>query len=89
MLSLSGFFTSQIQKEEIPIRSSLSSYKARAPSRQELDDIESRLSEHESRLVQLNKSYETLQRRYWELIELKHVLREATAFFEEVKKLFA
>ncbi|KAK3818950.1 MAG: V-type ATPase, V0 complex, 116kDa subunit family [Benniella sp.] len=77
------FFTSQIQKEEIPIRSSLSSYKARAPSRQELDDIESRLSEHESRLVQLNKSYETLQRRYWELIELKHVLREATTFFEE------
>ncbi|KAG0246836.1 V-type ATPase, V0 complex, 116kDa subunit family [Mortierella sp. GBAus27b] len=76
-------FTSQIGKADIPIRSSHSSHRARTPSRQELDEIERRLSEHETRLVQLNKSYEALQRRYWELIELKHVLREAAAFFEE------
>ncbi|KAF9926977.1 H(+)-transporting V0 sector ATPase subunit a, partial [Modicella reniformis] len=77
------FFTSQVEKAEIPIRSiPFSSYRSRAPARQELHDLESRLSEHESRLVQMNKSYETLQRRYWELIEFKHVLREATVFFE-------
>jgi V-type H+-transporting ATPase subunit a len=79
-----GLFTSQIGKADIPIRSSHSSHRARTPSRQELDEIERRLSEHETRLVQLNKSYEALQRRYWELIELKHVLREAAVFFEEV-----
>ncbi|KAI8600084.1 V-type ATPase, V0 complex, 116kDa subunit family [Dissophora ornata] len=78
------FFTSQIEKAEIPIRSSIpSSYITRARSRQELDDLEERLSEHENRLLQMNNSHETMQRRYLELTELKHVLRETNDFFEE------
>jgi len=80
-----GFFTLQIEKAEIPIRSSItSSYITRARSRQELDDLEERLSEHENRLLQMNNSHETMQRRYLELTELKHVLRETSDFFEEV-----
>lgn len=80
-----GFFTSQIEKAEIPVRTTLSnSYSSRARSRQELDDLEERLSEHENRLLQMNNSHETMQRRYLELTELKHVLRETTDFFREV-----
>ncbi|ORZ27398.1 V-type ATPase, V0 complex, 116kDa subunit family [Lobosporangium transversale] len=78
------FFASQIEKAEIPIQSTTtSSYVAHAPSRQELDDIVRRLSAHESRLLQMNASYENMQRRHWELIELRHVLQEAAVFFEE------
>ncbi|KAI1317323.1 H(+)-transporting V0 sector ATPase subunit a [Mortierella claussenii] len=78
------FFTSQIEKAEIPVRHSLStSYMSRARSRQELDDLEERLSEHENRLLQMNNSHETMQRRFLELTELKHVLRETAYFFQE------
>ncbi|KAI7831822.1 V-type ATPase, V0 complex, 116kDa subunit family [Gamsiella multidivaricata] len=78
------FFTTQIEKAEIPIRPSIpSSYMTRARSRQELDDLEERLSEHENRLLQMNNSHETMQRRFLELTELKHVLRETAEFFEE------
>ncbi|KAF9347065.1 H(+)-transporting V0 sector ATPase subunit a [Mortierella sp. AD094] len=78
------FFTSQIEKAEIPVRGSMpSSYLTRARSRQELDDLEERLSEHENRLLQMNNSHETMQRRFLELTELKHVLRETADFFEE------
>jgi len=78
------FFTSQIEKAEIPVRTNLSNaYSSRARSRQELDDLEERLSEHENRLLQMNNSHETMQRRYLELTELKHVLRETSDFFQE------
>ncbi|KAF9904954.1 H(+)-transporting V0 sector ATPase subunit a [Linnemannia zychae] len=78
------FFTSQIEKAEIPVRTTLTnSYSSRARSRQELDDLEERLSEHENRLLQMNNSHETMQRRYLELTELKHVLRETSDFFQE------
>ncbi|KAG0330687.1 H(+)-transporting V0 sector ATPase subunit a [Podila horticola] len=78
------FFTSQIEKAEIPVRPTHPSvYMSRARSRQELDDLEERLSEHENRLLQMNNSHETMQRRYLELVELKHVLRETSDFFQE------
>ncbi|KAF9106752.1 H(+)-transporting V0 sector ATPase subunit a [Mortierella sp. GBA35] len=78
------FFTMQIEKAEIPVRTTLSnSYSSRARSRQELDDLEERLSEHENRLLQMNNSHETMQRRFLELTELKHVLRETSDFFQE------
>lgn len=57
----------------------------RARSRQELDDLEERLSEHENRLLQMNNSHETMQRRFLELTELKYVLSETAGFFQEVR----
>jgi hypothetical protein len=42
------------------------------------------IREHETRLQQMNSSYETLQKRYLELTESRHVLRETAIFFEEV-----
>ncbi|KAI9237374.1 MAG: V-type ATPase, V0 complex, 116kDa subunit family [Podila humilis] len=78
------FFTGQIEKAEIRVRTAHpSAYQSRARSRQELDDLEDRLSEHENRLLQMNNSHETMQRRYLELTELKHVLRETSDFFQE------
>lgn len=75
----------QIEKVGIHVRPSIpSSHLSRARSRQELDDLEERISEHENRLLQMNNSYETIQRRYLELAELKHVLRETSDFFHEV-----
>ncbi|KAG0277784.1 H(+)-transporting V0 sector ATPase subunit a [Linnemannia gamsii] len=78
------FFTMQIEKVGIHVRPSMpSSHLSRARSRQELDDLEERISEHENRLLQMNNSHETMQRRYLELTELKHVLRETSDFFHE------
>ena len=60
-------------------------YGSRARSAQEIDDLEEKLKEHEGRIIQMNGSYETLQRRYLQLTELRHVLRETGGFFEQVK----
>ncbi|KAF9315271.1 H(+)-transporting V0 sector ATPase subunit a, partial [Podila horticola] len=78
------FFTGQIEKADIHVRTAHpSAYQSLTRSRQELDDLEDRLSEHENRLLQMNNSHETMQRRYLELTELKHVLRETSDFFQE------
>ncbi|KAG0229756.1 H(+)-transporting V0 sector ATPase subunit a [Actinomortierella wolfii] len=78
------FFTSQIEKAEIPIRHyQPNAYSSYARTRQELDDLEERLCEHENRLLQMNNSHETMQRRFLELTELKHVLRETADFYQE------
>ncbi|KAF9364518.1 H(+)-transporting V0 sector ATPase subunit a [Mortierella sp. NVP85] len=67
------FFTLQIQKADIIISPiSTTGYMSRARTRQELDNLEERLSEHENRLLQMNNSYETMQRHNLELTELKH-----------------
>ncbi|KAG0195084.1 hypothetical protein BGX31_006791, partial [Mortierella sp. GBA43] len=76
-----GFFTLQIEKAEIAIHPTPASHSSRARSRQELDNLEELLSEHENRLLQMNNSYENMQRRYLELIEQKHVLVETKEFF--------
>ena len=60
-------------------------YYGRTRTQQEIDELEERLGEHESRVHQLNNSLETLNKRYLELTELRHVLRETSVFFEEVR----
>lgn len=47
--------------------------------------MEERLREHEVRILQMNNSHETLQRKYLQLTELRHVLRETAVFFEQVR----
>ncbi|KAI9206859.1 V-type ATPase, V0 complex, 116kDa subunit family [Polychytrium aggregatum] len=77
------FLESQTKKAHIPIRAaSDSSYNARTRTQQEIDELEQRLAEHESRVQQMNSSQETLNRQYLELTELRHVLRETAVFFE-------
>ncbi|KAI9343869.1 V-type ATPase, V0 complex, 116kDa subunit family [Zopfochytrium polystomum] len=77
------FLHGQIQKAEIPIKTSAVSSSARARTQQEIDDLEERLTDHESRIQQMITSQETLNKRFLELTELRHVLKETTIFFEE------
>jgi len=74
----------QIEKADIIISPiSTTGYMSRARTRQELDNLEERLSEHENRLLQMNNSYETMQRHNLELTELKHVLDGTDGFLKE------
>jgi len=84
------FFTSQIEKEKdvVPIRPLYDS----APlltvgprAAQTIDELEVKLAEHESRLNQMNDSYQLLSERTKELIEARHVLRETAVFFDRAE----
>ncbi|KAI8984337.1 V-type ATPase, V0 complex, 116kDa subunit family [Mycotypha africana] len=80
------FFHSQLQKNEIQLRPMTSAaIRSRARSAQEIDDLEENLKEYEGRITQMNSSYESLQRRYLQLTELRHVLRESGGFFEQAE----
>jgi V-type H+-transporting ATPase subunit a len=56
-----------------------------ARTAQEVDDLEENLKNYENRISQMNTSYETLLQRYLQLTELRHVLKESSVFFEQVK----
>ncbi|KAF7970197.1 hypothetical protein HWV62_24848, partial [Athelia sp. TMB] len=84
------FFKTQIEKETdvVPIRPLYDS----APlitvgprAAQTIDELDVTLSEHESRLLQMNQSYKTLSERTKELIEARHVLRETAVFFDKAQ----
>jgi V-type H+-transporting ATPase subunit a len=49
-----------------------------------VDDLDARLAELERRMVQMNASYETMNKRFLELTEMKYVLRETAFIFDEV-----
>ncbi|TPX33003.1 hypothetical protein SmJEL517_g03985 [Synchytrium microbalum] len=80
------FLQTQIEKATLPIRPFTGSmYYARSRTQQEIDELDERLVEHEARVLQMNNSLETLNKRYLELTELRHVLRETAIFFEEAE----
>ncbi|KAJ7210453.1 V-type ATPase, V0 complex, 116kDa subunit family [Mycena pura] len=82
------FFATQIEKEkeEISIRplydsAPLITVGPRGP--QTIDELDVTLAEHESRVIRMNESYQTLSERTKELIEARHVLRETAVFFDK------
>ena len=82
------FFSTQIAKAELPTRPLQDS----APlmlvgprAAQQGDELEVKLNEHESRLIQMNESYSTLSTRTRELQEARHVLIETAVFFDKVR----
>ncbi|KAI8047517.1 V-type ATPase, V0 complex, 116kDa subunit family [Gilbertella persicaria] len=78
------FLQTQLQKNDIQARPlTPAAYRSRARSAQEVDELEENLKEYEGRISQMNSSYESLQRRYLQLTELRHVLRESSTFFEQ------
>ncbi|KAJ3041171.1 H(+)-transporting V0 sector ATPase subunit a [Rhizophlyctis rosea] len=80
------YLKAQIEKADIHVRKmDASMYYGRTRTQQEIDELEERLQEHEGRVQQLNNSLETLNKRYLELTELRHVLRETSVFFEEAE----
>lgn len=81
------FFTSQIEKEKekIPIRplyDCLPLITVGPRAAQAIDELDTKLAEHEQRLVQMNDSYQQLSERMKELVEARHVLRETAVFFD-------
>lgn len=55
---------------------------ARTRSQVEIDAMDEQLTELEHRLLQMNTSQESLNKRFLELTELRHVLRETAVFFD-------
>ena len=87
------FFATQIERERdpIPIRPLYDSAPLIAVgprAAQTMDDLDVKLSEHESRLLEMNTAYESLSERLAELIEARHVLRETSVFFRRVRILY-
>lgn len=81
------FFATQIQKNNIPVRPLFDPphLTVVGPRVQQIrDELDVKLSEHETRVLQMNESYETLSVRRRELIEARHVLRETSVFFDRV-----
>ncbi|KAJ3096820.1 H(+)-transporting V0 sector ATPase subunit a [Phlyctochytrium bullatum] len=74
------FLKSQIDKEKITIKSA-AGLPSRPRNHQEIDELEEKLSQHDNRIQQMNTSQETLNKRYLELTELRHVLTEISSFF--------
>lgn len=77
------FAMAQAEKAGIYIRrhDPLEPY-ARTRSQVELDQLDGTLSELEARIQQMNSSQESLNKRFLELNELRHVLRETAVFFQ-------
>ncbi|KAF7329515.1 V-type proton ATPase subunit a [Mycena kentingensis (nom. inval.)] len=84
------FFATQIEKEKdvVPVRplydsAPLITVGPRGP--QTIDELDVTLAEHESRLLRMNESYQTLSERTKELVEARHVLRETAVFFDKAQ----
>ena len=82
------FLDSQVEKESnIPVRplEDLVPLLTVGPSAAAtIDELEVKLQEHETRVHQMNESYQTLSTRARELSEARHVLRETAQFFDRV-----
>ena len=86
------YFTSQIEKEQdtIPIRplyDSVPLVTVGPRAAQTIDELDTKLTEHESLLVRMNENYQVLSDRTRELVEARHVLRETAVFFDRVSLL--
>ena len=81
-----GYFSSQMDKASIPMRSKYEFPDIlAAPSASEIDELAERSESLEQRIASLNDSYETLKKREVELTEWRWVLREAGGFFDRVR----
>lgn len=81
------FFASQIEKdkEKISIRPLYDSdplLMVGPRAAHTMDELDTKLAEHEARLIQMNDSYQLLSERTKELIEAKETLRETAVFFD-------
>lgn len=78
------FFGRQIESAGVQVAPiDYDSIPTQAPSIQEIDELADRTTHYEQRIDSLNESHETLQRRYVELVELRHVLKETGSFFDQ------
>lgn len=77
------FFAAQMEKNNIPVRPLPDSANATAaPNANEISELSQVTESLESRISSLNESYESLQKRWVELIEFRWVLTQAGGFFD-------
>jgi len=81
-------FNTQITETSPPIGmtplSAIPSFTSVGPrAAQAFDELDDKLTEHETRLNQINSSFEVLGRRQRELEEARCVLRETAGFFDQ------
>ncbi|ORY56096.1 V-type ATPase, V0 complex, 116kDa subunit family [Pseudomassariella vexata] len=77
------YFYGQMEKANIPLRKmDLDVDSLAPPTTNEIDELADRSQGLETRVHDLNESYETLKRREVELTEWRWVLREAGGFFD-------
>jgi len=79
------FLDAQVEKEDLVVEP----YDATVPfdqarSQQMIDELETQINDHYSKLEQMNQYQEGLQKRKLELTELSHVLQECNTFFDSV-----
>jgi V-type H+-transporting ATPase subunit a len=78
-----GYFKTQMEKSGTKLRRlDIDNDDLATPSTTDIDDVVERSQALEQRIQQLNDSYETLKRGEGELIEWRHVLKEAGSFFD-------
>jgi V-type H+-transporting ATPase subunit a len=83
ILTLAGYFHAQIEKASIHLRKvDIDADPLQTPTTTEIDELAERCQGLETRIFQLNESYETLKKREVELTEWRWVLREAGGFFD-------
>merc|ERR1719183_3474806 len=78
MLRKLRFFSDQMHKADIMV-----SPKSGIPKPYDLDELEHKLSELETELLEVNSNQEKLSRSHSELVELQLVLEKAGGFFDE------
>jgi len=77
------FFASEMAKSNIranPIPET--EHVTQAPSEHDIDALAESTAQYEQKITHLNESADSLQKRFNELVERRHVLREAAFFFE-------
>lgn len=79
------FLTTQIHGQGIPMRplDEIPQLFGSRTGPQAMEELDSRLAESEARVLAMNNSYESLEKRALELEEARQVLRETDAFFRE------
>jgi len=76
------FLKTQIEREDIPIKKSSAEDAAVSKTPKELEELEQKISEAEKVVIELNENQRTLDKRYLELTEMRHVIMVTDKFFE-------
>ncbi|KAL7747917.1 H(+)-transporting V0 sector ATPase subunit a [Sorochytrium milnesiophthora] len=79
------FLWTQTEKAGLVVKPAVAGPALRARKQQEIDELDHRLAEAEGRVLQMNQSQDVLNKRFLELTEMRHVLRESAAFFHEAE----
>jgi len=76
------FLKAQIEREDIKIKNSSAEEAAVSKSPKELEELEQKINETEKVVIELNENQRTLDKRYLELTEMRHVIKVTDEFFE-------